>query len=557
MKRKKSKKDTNSKNKPKIIILISMIIIVLCTASILIYNHQKEETIKDIKSHYSNNVIITKNTNLYNKNKSIYGKVSKGVTLSLQKIKIDSPKQKYFKVLDTDLYIYYKDAKKNNEKIVYDTNPYLVFNKNVETKNKTILYQDGKKKLVLNKKISLPLEYMDDTYYYVKYMNKMFQINKTSDATLVDEKNSEVKEAEYISVINYNTIGTCSQKTCVSVGNVEQQLNYLKEQGFYSITLDEYEKWLKGKIRLKEKAILLTTDNNNDEVVALNNKHSLHIQISNNTQLKFSDVNKKSTLTSSLDNIERYIVKKNTTIENFQKMTKGEDVVEVEPSTNISSEQKIAVLNYHFFYDPTLGESCNESICLDVSKFRQHLEYLKNNGYKTLKMEEFTKWMYGELELPEKSVLITVDDGAMGTGTHNGNKLIPLLEEYDLNATLFLISGWWDVGNYKYKNLDIQSHTYDMHQYGSCRKGQLVCATKEDALADLKKSLEIVDNNNSFCYPFYSYSDTAISAVKEAGFKIAFAGGNVKAKRSNDKYKIPRYPIQSSITMDEFIKIVS
>ena len=31
---------------------------------------------------------------------------------------------------------------------------------------------------------------------------------------------------------------------------------------------------------------------------------------------------------------------------------------------------------------------------------------------------------YGEIELPARSVLITIDDGALGTGTHNGNKLI-------------------------------------------------------------------------------------------------------------------------------------
>ena len=145
---------------------------------------------------------------------------------------------------------------------------------------------------------------------------------------------------------------------------------------------------------------------------------------------------------------------------------------------------KVAVLNYHFFYGE--GEDCNESICLDINIFKEHLSYLKENGFKTLTMEEFTKWMYKEIELPEKSVLITVDDGAKGTGKHNGNKLIPALEEYQMHATLFLISGWWDVENYRSKYLDIQSHTYDMHQYGPCKRGQLNCATYEEALKDLK-----------------------------------------------------------------------
>ena len=92
----------------------------------------------------------------------------------------------------------------------------------------------------------------------------------------------------------------------------------------------------------------------------------------------------------------------------------------------------------------------------------------------------------------------------MGTGKHNGNKLIPILEEFNMNATLFLISGWWDVNNYRSSRLDIQSHTYDMHKYGSCGSGQVVCNSKASVLADLKKSLTIVDNNNSFCFAIFS-----------------------------------------------------
>ena len=37
-----------------------------------------------------------------------------------------------------------------------------------------------------------------------------------------------------------------------------------------------------------------------------------------------------------------------------------------------------------------------------------------------------------QISIPEKSVLITIDDGAKGTGKHNGHKLIPLLEEYKM-----------------------------------------------------------------------------------------------------------------------------
>lgn len=228
---------------------------------------------------------------------------------------------------------------------------------------------------------------------------------------------------------------------------------------------------------------------------------------------------------------------------------------------DITKTPEIAVLNYHFFYDPTLGESCNESICIDVKKFKEQLNYLKENNYKTLTMEEFKEWMYGKINIPEKSVLITIDDGAMGTGAHNGNKLIPILEEYQMHATLFLITGWWDISNYSSEYLSVESHTNDMHTSGLCSGvtsgAQMLCSSKEEVIADLKKSIEVTGSKTAFCFPFYAYNNRAIENVKEVGFSLAFIGGNRKVNRLDDKYKIPRYPIYKNTSLNEFINIVS
>ena len=47
---------------------------------------------------------------------------------------------------------------------------------------------------------------------------------------------------------------------------------------------------------------------------------------------------------------------------------------------------------------------------------------------------ELRLYLEGKLRVPKKSILITIDDGARA---HN---FVPLLEEYKINATLFLIS---------------------------------------------------------------------------------------------------------------------
>ena len=216
----------------------------------------------------------------------------------------------------------------------------------------------------------------------------------------------------------------------------------------------------------------------------------------------------------------------------------------------------IAVLNYHFFYDPNLKEYSGDGNFTSVQTFEEQLKYLQDNHYKTLTMEEFRAWMYGEIDLPARSVLITVDDGGMGTGYSNGNKLIPLLEKYDMHATLFLISGWWSKSDYASPNLDIESHTHNLHFSSYCsgvsRGAKMLCLSNEEVLADLQKSIETLGSSTAFCFPFYAYTDNAINLVQQAGFKLGFVGGNYKATRNTNKYKIPRFHMYKTTSLTEF-----
>ena len=237
-------------------------------------------------------------------------------------------------------------------------------------------------------------------------------------------------------------------------------------------------------------------------------------------------------------------------------------VVNVIAKPVIPTRAGVAVLNYHFFYNSAVESCSGGSNCIDINNFRQQLNYLRDNGYKTLTMTEFRDYMYGRIDVPAKSVLITVDDGGMGTGKQNGNYLAPILEEYKMHATLFLITGWWDINNYNgSKYLEIESHTNDMHNEGWCqgvtRGARMLCQTKEEVLTDLKKSIDIIGSKKAFCFPFYAYDDRTIELVKQAGFELAFIGGGYKANRNQDKWHVPRYQILKNTSLDTFANYVS
>lgn len=547
----------HNRRKVKRIIIISIMVIVCICLGVFLYQYFSNKLMADIKKHYNRFVTTTDKVKIYNKNRKAIGTLSKGFDLELKKNK--SPRVKYFNIKNTSYYIYYKDVKKIKKYQKEEINPnYLPLNKSIKTTKKTLLKNDNVS-LEVKAGTELPIYYIKDNSYVIYYLGKVFQVKKDKTIKEVKMKDTSDLEAKKISVLYYENINnTGSDYNCIKPNNVIEQIKKLKENGYYSITLDEYKSFLNGDLRLKNKAILYITANQSDSINTINNDLDVKIElVSSSSNLNFTSTNRSSNKNSNKEAIDCYQIKKYSTIDNILKMANGEEVTEKAPIIRNSRGQEIAVLNYHFFYDPTIGEACNEGICLTVQKFEEQLTYLRNNGYKTLTMAEFKQWMYNDLDLPEKSILITIDDGAMGTGKHNGNKLIPLLEKYNLHATLFLITGWWNYSNYISPNLDVQSHTNDMHQYGTCKKGQINCYSYEKALADLKQSISIVGNSDSFCFPFYRYSESSLRAVKDAGFKIAFVGGNRKATRSDNKYLIPRYPIHSDITMDRFISIVS
>jgi len=188
------------------------------------------------------------------------------------------------------------------------------------------------------------------------------------------------------------------------------------------------------------------------------------------------------------------------------------------------------------------------------TQYDEQMKYLKDNGYYTATMEDLDLWIDKKINLPEKTVVITIDDGWFVA------RNIQILQKYDLHGTLFLIGHLASPDDYKSPNLEIHSHTWDMHNLGECpikRGGAILCKDRDYVLNDLKKSRESLNNSEYFAYPFYEYNDHAIKLLKEAGFKMAFAGGGKKVTQGCDKYTVPRFGITNTGTLNEFIRIIS
>ena len=252
---------------------------------------------------------------------------------------------------------------------------------------------------------------------------------------------------------------------------------------------------------------------------------------------------------NSAEETRTVIVKKNSTSTNdYSKNT-------VEASAETISGNGLPILMYHFFYDKNVSKGA-DSNWLEISAFEEQMKYLSDNNYYFPSWKEVEQYIDGKITLPDKSVVITVDDG-----DPSFFKLaVPIIKKYNVKATSFVVASWygWDAVKYKSENIDIQSHSYDMHKSGKDGKGIFLSKTYDEALEDIKKSQEVLGGNSvtAFAYPFGQYNDQSKKVLKEAGIKIAVTTKNGKVYKGSNKLELPRKRIMDGISLNGFKNII-
>jgi len=91
----------------------------------------------------------------------------------------------------------------------------------------------------------------------------------------------------------------------------------------------------------------------------------------------------------------------------------------------------VPVLMYHHV-SPAQG-----AIAVSPKNFEDQLAWLSRHGYGSLTTDEFAAHLAGE-PVPDKSILITFDDGYLDNWVH----AFPLLKKYGYKATIFLVTSW-------------------------------------------------------------------------------------------------------------------
>ena len=237
------------------------------------------------------------------------------------------------------------------------------------------------------------------------------------------------------------------------------------------------------------------------------------------------------------------------------KTTRVYRTVKIKPNTEYGTSG-LPICMYQYVYDDDNPPDNLHSNSISTSTLSEELAWLNEHDYYYPTWQEVVEYLNGELLLPEKSVVLTFDSASSSFFKYG----LPLLEKYKVPATCFIVTS--KAGNkisqYESQYLSFQSNSDNMHRGGGDigHGGIFTKLSKEEALADLKKSIEITGNKDVFAYPFGDYNDECKKIVEEAGFSCAVTTRQGRAKPGDDPYSLPRQRMGNDQTMDTFRALV-
>ena len=216
-----------------------------------------------------------------------------------------------------------------------------------------------------------------------------------------------------------------------------------------------------------------------------------------------------------------------------------------------SSKSGLPVLMYHFFYDKNVS-SGKDNNYMEISDFENQIKYLTDNNFYFPTWQEVEDYIDGKISLPDKSVVITVDDG----DDSFFELAVPIIQKYNAKATSFIITSWYGYrANNKQANISYQSHSDCMHE-GANGKGVMLSWSYDKILEDVKQSSQTLGGSTVFCYPFGHYNDLDKKVLKDAGYRLAFTTEGGRVYKGSDKFALPRVRMSKGVSLSTFASMV-
>lgn len=229
---------------------------------------------------------------------------------------------------------------------------------------------------------------------------------------------------------------------------------------------------------------------------------------------------------------------------------RGQAAVRRSADTAYSVPEGVSVLMYHM-----IGSEKGNDAIMSADNLRWQLEYLRDNGYHPITMQELCDYVTKQAPLPSKPVCLTFDDGY----EDNYTIVYPMMKEFGFPWTVFVITG--DVGKpnrMTWEQLnemaDSRAVTIASHTVTHPRLHNLPPEEVRREIAGAQQALKehLGIDNPWIAYPYGDYDETVDGIAREAGIRLAVTTDAGRVHAGSYPYELRRVWIGNQVDEAHF-----
>lgn len=231
------------------------------------------------------------------------------------------------------------------------------------------------------------------------------------------------------------------------------------------------------------------------------------------------------------------------------------------PPRGLSWTLRVPILMYHYIsIPPEDADIYRIDLSVHPDNFRAQMAYLAENGYTTVDLYDLSRAITNQGELPDKPVIITVDDGYID----NYEIAFPILQEFGHTATFFAIT---DLVDREHPGYATWPMLVEMSEAGmriephSKTHINLSDRTRDLLIWEILGSQQTVAHHigytpRYFAYPGGRYDQLTLEIVEELDFWGAVTTLGGRWQGFDNRYEWRRMRVRYTTSLPEFIDLV-
>lgn len=205
-----------------------------------------------------------------------------------------------------------------------------------------------------------------------------------------------------------------------------------------------------------------------------------------------------------------------------------------------AANRQIPVLAYH-----RVGHT-TDALTVTPERFTRDLNTLQEHGYTSISLEQFQSFLDDRnVEMPEKPVLLTFDDGYADNYQH----AFPILQEHSMTGSFFIIAGMLQdkerVSPENIKEMARHGMSFGSHTISHRALAELSDEEVYRELMDSRGALEDILGRkvDAIAYPRGSYNEAVVQTARNNGYSTGFTVREGTCLKESPDFELRRIPI--------------